>query len=143
MSITTTTIDLAPLLVQVVIPLAGAALSGLVPYAVYKFAALLHVKISDATRAHLQDAATHAVATAVNEASMVVANSKLSAVDLHSAILAAAVTNINQNAPGAIKTLGLTPDAVENMVSARLAPEMVTAVASAAPTSTVAPPKAA
>ncbi len=113
-----TSVDLTPILTQIVIPIAGAVLSGLVPYVVYKLSVLLKLKSDDATRAYLQQAAVGAVKAAVNEATA--AAGKIPPVDLHNKILAEAVTALNQNAPDAIKKLGLTPDAVENLVSARL-----------------------
>lgn len=128
----TTTIDLAPVLLQIVLPIAGAVLSALIPLAVAKLATFLHLKANSEDRKALLDAADNAVALALKAARD---NAGGAVVDVHNASVAAAVDYLTTNLPDAIKRLGLTPDAVENIVNARLA------AAEPTPAPNPAPPK--
>lgn len=112
---TPTTIDLAPLVNGVLIPLLAPALLGVLTWAGARLSLLLHIKLQDSQRAVLSAAVTNAIAYA---------QQRLAAREtvLVSDQVATAVNYILPKIPGALKSLGVTPQHLAELVTAQLPP---------------------
>lgn len=106
-------IDLSPLINGVIIPLLTPILIALVGWAATKVAALAHIQIQDSQRAVIGDAVTNGLAFAEQKLApyeQVTADQKV----------AAAVNYILPKVPDALKSLGITPQHLMDLVTARL-----------------------
>jgi hypothetical protein len=109
------TIDLAPVVDNIVIPLLAPIVMVIAGWAAAKLATFLGLKNDDKRRLVLTHVADQAAQAAIN-----LAQEQPLKFQTRNAQVAKAVDFINTNAPGAVKALGLTPEAVENLVHARL-----------------------
>lgn len=110
-------IDLAPLVNQVVIPLAVPALASVGTWALAAIAGHFHIKIQDSQRALVNEVLTRAINYAASKAPATINATTGSAVaDVAAAYVASHV-------PGALRSLGVTPDGLRQMVEARLPQE--------------------
>lgn len=116
-----TTIDLAPLVNGIVIPLLTPVLLAVIMWVATKVAALAHIQIQDSQR----DVLTAAVNNGIAYAERVLApRLGITADDK----VATAVNYILPKIPDALKGLGITPDHLAQLVTARLpAPPLLTA----------------
>ena len=108
-------IDLAPLVNQVVIPLALPVLTAAGSWAAIKVAGFFHIQIQDSQRALVDDV----IYRAIRYASAKVAPTELQ-VTTGNQMTDVAATYVTQHVPGALRSLGVTPDALRRMVEARL-----------------------
>lgn len=110
-----TTIDLSPIVDGVLIPLLTPVLLAVVTWAATKVAALAHIQIGAAQRTVLESAINNGIAYAEKTMAPrlgVTADDKV----------AAAVNYILPKVPDALKGLGVTPDHLAQLVTARLPP---------------------
>ena len=109
------TIDLAPTINNVIIPILTPIVLALAGWAAQRLATFLGLKNDDKRRLVLVHVADQAAQAAIN-----IAQEHPMKFETRDARVAKAVDFINTNAPDAVKALGLTPEAVENLVHARL-----------------------
>lgn len=110
-----TVIDLAPLVNGVILPLLAPALLAVLTWAATRLAALAHIKLQDSHRAVLSAAVTNGIAYAQK------ALGPTAAVTVNAQI-AAAMAYILPKVPEALKSLGVTPDHLAELVAAQLPP---------------------
>ena len=108
-----TAIDLAPTINQVVLPLLSAGLLAMLTWAVQRLGAFFHIKLQDSQRAVLSAAVTNGIAYAqqmLGPHEDITVDGKV----------AAAVEYVLPKVPGALKSLGVTPDHLSQLVTAQL-----------------------
>lgn len=108
-----TTIDLSPLVNGVILPLLAPVLLAVVTWAATKVAALAHIQIQDSQRDVLTAAVNNGLAFAEQK---LAGYEHVSADDK----VAAAVNYILPKVPDALKGLGVTPEHLAQLVTARL-----------------------
>lgn len=106
-------LDLAPLVNTVIIPLLAPTLMACAAWAAAKLASYAHVQLQDSQRALLNAAITNAL----NYAEHQLAGHETVTV---SEKVATAVAYLQPKIPGALKSLGVTPDHLADLVIARL-----------------------
>jgi hypothetical protein len=116
-----TSIDLAPVIdgivlpcLTAIIPIIGAALAA---WLSAKLAAWLHLKSQDKLRDILLNVIDNGLSAATNRAAALPLT-----IDVHNQKVADATQYVISHSPDAVKKLGLTPDAVRDMIVARLPP---------------------
>lgn len=107
-------IDLAPLLTQVVIPIAAPAVAAAATWAFAAIAAHFHIKVQDSQRVLINEVINRGIAYATSKAPSTIN------VTTGSAITDMAASYALSHAPGALRSLGVTPDSLRQMVEARL-----------------------
>ena len=108
-----TTIDLAPTVNQVVLPLLSAGLLGVLTWALQRAGAFFHMQIQDSQRALLSAAITNGIAYAQQ---LLAGRENVTLGDK----AAAAAAYVIPKVPGAMKALGVTPDHLEQLVTSQL-----------------------
>jgi len=107
-------IDLAPLIDGVVAPILSAVLMALASWALVKIAGLLHIQISDSQRNVVLNAIPHALTFA--EQKLLAKGATFTA----SEQVAEALNYLAPKVSGALAWLGITPEHLAEMVTARL-----------------------
>ena len=109
-----TTIDLVPIINQVVVPILSAVLLAVLAWAAQRIAVFFHIKIQDSQRAVLSAAVSNGIAYAGHA---LAGRENITVSDT----AAAAVEYVLPKVPGALKALGVTPDHLSQLVTAQLA----------------------
>ena len=107
-------IDLAPLLTQVVIPLATPVVATAATWAFAAIAGHFHMRIQDSHRELINQVIYRGIAYATSKAPSTIG------VSTGSAVKDMAAQYVIDHIPGALRSLGVTPAALGQMVEARL-----------------------
>lgn len=140
-----TTVDLAPLIREVALPIAVALGGVLATWLSAKLAGLLNIKRDDALAAKLEQAMKNGLAFAQSRVSDQIGSGPI-AVEIKNEIVRDAARYAVGHVPDALKSLGVTPEVLAEKLTARLElnttpPEMSIAVpTSPLPTVLPAPP---
>ena len=108
-----TTIDVAPIINQVVVPILSAVLLTALSWAATRIASYFHIKLQDSQRAVLSTAVNNGIAYAQQA---LAGRENVTLGDKASL----AVSYILPKVPGALKSLGVTPDHLSQLVTAQL-----------------------
>jgi len=108
-------IDLAPLVNQVVIPLAVPVLTAAGSWVAYKVAAFFHVRIQDSQRDLINAVIYRGIAYASTKVPSSIP------VTAGGGVKDLAATYVIDHIPGALRSLGITPASLGTMVESRLA----------------------
>ena len=107
-------IDLAPLVNQVVIPLVVPVLAGAGTWAAARIAAYFHIKVQDSQRALINAVIQRGIAYAASKVPSSIP------VTAGGGLKDMAAQYVIDHIPGALRSLGVTPAALGQMVEARL-----------------------
>lgn len=107
-------IDLAPVLTQVIIPIATPAVAAAATWAFAAVAGHFHIRIQDSQRALVNEVINRGIAYAASKAPTALN------VTTGSAVTDLAASYTLSHVPGALRSLGVTPDGLRQMVEARL-----------------------
>lgn len=137
-----TTIDFAPLLNQVVWPLAGVVVTALAAWLSTKLAKLLNLSNADQVRGYLEPALQNALAFGQNKIGALPVT-----VDAKNAIVAQATNFAIQHVPDALKFFKIDEEGLKRILTARLeanvsaqVPEVTATTGAAAPAAAPAAP---
>lgn len=121
-------IDLSPVVNQVIVPVLASVLIAVVIWAVQRAGAFFHFTISDGQRQLVSTAVDNAIAYAQTT---LAPKEKITTTD----IVAEAVNYLLPKIPDTLKALGITPDHLADLVTAKLGaqPVLVAGVATLAP----------
>lgn len=114
-----TTVDISPLINQVLIPFAVALGSVLAAWIAAKVAALLGIKREDALAAKLEEAMKNGLALAQARLEERLGAGPINIETKHQ-LVATAATYARDHVPGTLKALGVTPSALQEKLEARL-----------------------
>lgn len=117
--IVATTVDISPLINQVLIPFAVALGSVLAAWIAAKVAALLGIKREDALAAKLEEAMKNGLALAQARLEERIGTGPIN-IETKSQLVATAATYARDHVPGTLKALGVTPAALQEKLEARL-----------------------
>ena len=117
--IVATTVDISPLINQVLIPFAVALGSVLAAWIAAKVAALLGIKRDDALAAKLEEAMKNGLALAQARLEERIGAGPIN-IETKSQLVATAATYARDHVPGTLKALGVTPAALQEKLEARL-----------------------
>lgn len=106
-------IDLAPIVNGVIVPLLTPALIAAITWAAARIGKLAHIQLQDSQRALLATAIDNAIAYAEQ---LLAGKAQVQASDK----VATAVNYLLPKAPEALKSLGVTPEHLAQMVTAKL-----------------------
>lgn len=107
-------IDLAPLVNQVIIPLATPVVAGIASWALANIAAHFKIRVQDSQRELINAVIYRGIAYASSKAPSTIN------VSTGSAVKDMAANYVIEHVPGALRSLGVTPAALGQMVEARL-----------------------
>lgn len=111
--------DLAATIAALVLAAIAAALRGLVRVGIDYLTQRARIELDESTRLYLEDVIYRGITWARGTVEARVATLPL-AVDVKSAVVAAAVQYVQQHVPDALDHFGLSPEGVERMVLARI-----------------------
>lgn len=119
MTVTATAIDLSPIL-QPLIQLAGLILMGVASWAVAKVAQLAGLGQQTALKQALIDATGRAIQWGESQIGQKIGSG--ASIETHNAVVAAAANYLISKMPDTLKSLGYTPQSIEDWVVAHLPP---------------------
>lgn len=117
--IVVTTIDLGPLIRDVLLPFLGVILTALLGWAAKRFSDWIGVKRDDALALKIEEAMKNGLALAQARLEQRLGPGPLH-VDVKSEVVATAGKYAADHVPGALKALGVTPAALKEKLEARL-----------------------
>ena len=120
MSAATYTVDLTPLVTQVLAPLAVAVLTPLISWVCWKVLELLHIKVDQAQAQTLETAIQSGINFAISKAEEL--GAPYSKVQVKSFVVKTAANYVLPKVPSALAKLGITPEGLEQRIEARLPP---------------------
>ena len=114
------TVDLAPLVNEVVLPLVTAVLSPLVPWLAYKAIQVLHLQLTKAQAATLEVAMQNGINYALGKVQAF--TNAHGQVQMKDQVVAQAAAYVLPKVPDTLKALGVTPEGLKQRIEARLPP---------------------
>jgi hypothetical protein len=126
MSAAAYTIDLTPLVTDVIAPLATAVLTPLISWVVWRVVQLLHLKLTAAQAQVVEGAMQNGIAFAMSRAQDLALQH--AQVPTKSFIVKTAANYVMPKVPSALAKLGITPEGLEQRIEARLPPVSVPVV---------------
>jgi hypothetical protein len=113
------TVDLGPLIRDVLLPFLGVVLTVIAGWAGKKFAEWMGVKRDDALAAKIEEAMKNGLALAQSRLEQKIGTGPIN-VETKSELVATAGKYATDHVPGALKALGVTPEVLQEKLEARL-----------------------